>query len=207
MRHNRIVFLLGYLLLVSLAACGESKPVRLYVLTAVAEKPETASGPGIPIVVGPVTLPKYLDRPQVVSRIASNSLDQSEFDQWGGDLNDNITRVLATNLAVMLNTNRVFMFPSKDPTPPEYQITVDVTKFEQDVDGGVVLNAFWSIVNPADDKVLVRVRSSYNGGSVASVSGGAANRQAYDALVAAMSRDLEALSRDIAAAVAKIRRS
>jgi len=193
------------LLLVSLAACGESKPVHLYVLTAVAEKTGTPSAPGIPIVVGPITLPKYLDRPQIVARIATNSLDQSEFEQWGGDLNDNVTRVLAANLSALLGTDRVLIYPPK--AAAEYQVTVDVTKFEQDVDGSVVLSAFWSIVNANTDKIVLRVRSNYNGGTVASVAGGSAGRQAYDAVVAAMSHDLEALSRDIAAAITKLRGS
>jgi len=193
------------LLLVSLAACGESKPVHLYVLTAVAEKTGTPLAPGIPIVVGPITLPKYLDRPQIVARIATNSLDQSEFEQWGGDLNDNVTRVLAANLSALLGTDRVLIYPPK--AAAEYQVTVDVTKFEQDVDGSVVLSAFWSIVNANTDKIVLRVRSNYNGGTVASVAGGSAGRQAYDAVVAAMSHDLEALSRDIAAAITKLRGS
>src|SRR5476651_2063711 len=86
------------LILSALGGCSD-KPTRLYVLTADVANPGAASAQGIPIGVGPVTLPKYLDRPQVVTRTASNSLNQADLDQWGGNLADNITRVLATNLA------------------------------------------------------------------------------------------------------------
>jgi uncharacterized lipoprotein YmbA len=210
MRHHLLLLLFGTLLLTSLAACGENKPTRFYVLTALAEKPEVAATSRIPIVVGPITLPKYLDRPQIVTRISNNSLDQAEFDQWGGDLNDNVVRVLIQNLSILLGTDQVSSYPSKDPTPAKYQITMDVTKFEQDVDGGTVLDVFWSILNPANNKVLLRRRSSYREPSMPPAAGrssGAGAKQAYDAVAAAMSRDLEALSRDVATGITKLRGS
>ena len=202
--HPYLLLVLGSLLLMSLAACGE-KPTRLYVLTTLAEKPEVAATSRTSIVVGPITLPKYLDRPEIVARIANNSLDQAEFDQWGGDLNDNIVRVLIENLSTLLGTDQVSSYPAKDPTPAKYQITMDITKFEKDVDGSTVLDAFWSILNPVNNKVLLRRHSSYRQAvTTAGRSSGAGARQTYDAVVAAMSRDLGALSRDIATEIAKL---
>ena len=93
-----LAHILAGLVLLTLAGCAD-KPTRLYVLTATTEKPAATSPSGLAIGIGPITLPKYLDRPQIVSSVEANSLDQANFDQWGGDLNDNITRVLATNLS------------------------------------------------------------------------------------------------------------
>jgi uncharacterized lipoprotein YmbA len=202
--HSYLLLALGSLLLVSLAACG-GKPTHLYVLTALPEKPGVVATSIASIVVGPITLPKYLDRPQIVTRIANNSLDQAEFDQWGGDLNDNIVRVLIENLSIMLGTDHVSSYPTQDPTPAKYQITVDITKFEQDVDGSIVLDVFWSILNPANNKVLLRRHSSYREAlASAGRSGSAAGGNVYDAVVAAMSRDLAALSRDIVTGITKL---
>jgi uncharacterized protein len=190
------------LVLPTLAGCGDA-PTRLYVLTADIAKPSSASAQGIPIGVGPVTLPKYLDRPQVVTRTGSNSLNQADLDQWGGNLADNITRVVATNLANLLNTDRVSLYPWQDQVPVDYQVTIDVAKFEQDADGTIVLDAFWRLVNPSAGKTLVMRRSIYreDGTPVVTTGSGAAAARSYDAVAAAMSRDIAALSRDIASEI------
>ena len=48
-----------------------------------------------PIGVGPVTVPDYLDRPQIATRSSSSSLQFSEFDRWAEPLEKNLMRVLA----------------------------------------------------------------------------------------------------------------
>lgn len=201
MPFSRLVLVL---LFGALAACASDKPTRLYTLTSLAERPATFSEQGAAIGVGPVTLPKYLDRPQIVTRVQGNSLNQADLDQWGGDLNDNITRVLATNLSDLLATDRVSIYPWIDRAPVDYQITLDITRFEKDVDGSVVLDAFWTIVDAKGGSVLVMRRSSYHDNAAPASAGGAESTpgaRPYDALVAAMSRDLEGLSKDIAAAI------
>jgi uncharacterized lipoprotein YmbA len=183
-----------------MASCSTSKPTRLYVLTSKTTRSAAVSTQEIPIGIGPVTLPKYLDRPQVITHVATNSLAQADLDQWGGDLADNITRVLATNLANLLNTERVSLYPWTNGAPIDYQITLDVAKFELDSDGSSVLDVFWSLVKPSDGKVLAMRRSTYREGgtNVAALGPIDGATRSYDAVAAAMSSNLEALSRDIA---------
>jgi uncharacterized protein len=144
-----------------LGGCGSDKPTRLYVLNATAEQPATMSSQGLAIGVGPITLPKYLDRPQIVTGVSANQLSQANLDQWGGDLNDNMTRVLATNLSNLLGTDRVSFYPWSNRAPLDFQVTMDVSKFETEADGASVLSVFWSILNPADGTVLEMHRSTY----------------------------------------------
>ena len=205
MRLPAAFILLG-LSLLTLTGCPGNAPTRLYVLTATTDKPASTSPEGLAIGVGPITLPRYLDRPQIVTRVEANSLDQANLDQWGGDLNDNITRVVATNLSNLLATDRVSLSPWKDGAPLDYQVTLDVSRFEQDKDGNAVLNVFWSIVNPKDGTVLLMRRSSYTqpAGEPASQSD---NARPFDAQAAAMSRDLALFSHDIAAAITGLKGS
>jgi uncharacterized lipoprotein YmbA len=204
MRLPPAFILLGFALL-ALTGCPGNAPTRLYVLTATTDKPASTSPEGAAIGVGPITLPKYLDRPQIVTRVAANSLDQANLDQWGGDLNDNITRVVATNLSNLLATDRVSLYPWKDGAPVDFQVTMDISRFEQDKDGNAVLNVFWSIVNK-DGTVLLMRRSSYTqpAGEPASQSD---NARPFDAQAAAMSRDLALLSHDIATAITGLKGS
>ena len=93
--HSALRIAVFLLLPLGLLGCGSDQPTRLYVLSATVPKSVTMSPNGVAIGVGPITLPKYLDRPQMVTGVSGNELSQANLDQWGGDLNDNITRALA----------------------------------------------------------------------------------------------------------------
>jgi len=201
------------LLLLAVGSCSNTPPTRFYVLSAIAVQPTAVPGKRVAIGIGPITLPQYLNRPQIVTRVSGNQLAVAEFDQWGGDLNDNVTRALATNLSSLLETDRVFLFPWKDESSIDYQVTIDMVNFEQDVDGSSVLVAYWSIVDPRSGKAKLMRRSTYRDSSGAAPAGTAASTgtsqgggaRPYDAVVAAMSRNLEALSRDIASAISSLK--
>jgi uncharacterized protein len=210
-----IVLILASLVVppLALGGCAEDAPTRFYVLGNMVEEATAVPGKGIAVGVGPITIPQYIDRPQIVTRIGGNQLAVAEFDQWGGDLNDNVIRALAVNLSSLLKTDRVSLYPWNDEVPVEYQVTVDLTSFEEDVDGSSLLSVFWSIVNPKNGKVMLMRRSRYRDAGATTDAGNSANAgtgqvavaRGYDAFVAGMSRNLEALSRDIAAAISGLK--
>jgi uncharacterized protein len=194
------------------AGCANTPPTRFYVLSAIDEQPAATPGKGVAIGVGPVSLPQYLNRPQIVTRIGGNQMAMAEFDQWGGDLNDNFTRVLAANLSSLLKTDRVSLYPWKDEAPVDEQVAVDVVNFEQDAAGKSVLTAYWSILDPRKAQVKLMRRSTYrDGGATVQAASGTADPgqqgspRPYDAVAAAMSRNLAALSRDIADAITHLK--
>lgn len=180
--------------LVGLAGCaGSSAPVRLYVLTPAPEArvaPLGAAVPGGPALgVGPVRLPGLLDRPQIVTRRGADEIDEAEFHRWGEPLADSVPRILAENLAALRKTERVTLF-AWDPAPAvQHQVVVDVMRFDGAMGGDVVLDARWRIL-ATDGKELAANRS---------VLTQPTDSTGYPAVVAAMSRALAALSREIAA--------
>ena len=193
-----------------MVACSTTAPTRFYVLSGVTEKPaETPTNTALG--VGPINLPQYLDRPQIVTRISSNQLAVGEFDQWGGQLDDGFARTLAGNLSILLGTDQVQIYPWKDETSLTYAVTVDVLNFEQDVDGSSLLDVYWSLLEPETGKVKLRRHATYRdpGGTPITDSEahgqsgllGDSKKRPYDSVVAAMSRNLGALSRDIAKAI------
>jgi uncharacterized lipoprotein YmbA len=202
---------LGILTLLPLLSwgCTNAQPTRFYVLSTIADQAAVAPGGGVAVGVGPVNLPQYLNRPQIVTRLGDNRLAVADFDQWGGEFDDNFIRALAANLSSLLRTDRVSLFPWKDGVPIDYQVTVDVLNFEQDADGTSVLSASWSIVDPATGKVRLMRRSTYRdasgqvppGSAEEPVTGKEHTDRPYDGVVAAMSRNLATLSQDIAVAI------
>ncbi|HTI88434.1 MAG TPA: PqiC family protein [Alphaproteobacteria bacterium] len=177
-------------LVLALAGCaGQSTPSRYYVLSATgADTDRRPEGPAIS--VGPVTLAKYLDRPQIVTRPTPNQLDVAEFDRWGGRLEDNVAQVLAEDLGRRLGTARVTTFPPEPIGRTDARVGVTIAQFERVASGDVVLDARWRLQRLGGEPVIDTVHI------VKRVSG-----SGYAATVAAMSDALGDLSDRIAAAL------
>ncbi|HJY84639.1 MAG TPA: PqiC family protein [Candidatus Binatia bacterium] len=197
------LLLFGILLFVPLfsllcggCSLGRQQPqTRLYVLTALLatdQASQVATSHSDPIGVGPVTLPQYTNRLQIVTGNTGQELRRAPFDNWAEPLENNFARVLAENLSLLLATDQVVIFPWQGPMPIEYQVVVEVTKFLGELGGQASLEALWRIVGKNGKDVLVIKKSSFT-----EPVGG----QNYDALAAAMSRTVAALSRDIATTI------
>ena len=198
MSHQRSML---FVLLVTLAvstlvasSCSTGPPTRLYILTSLtrAESVSQATGRrGMSLGVGPVELPQYVNRPQIVTGQHSSELHSAASAQWAEPLQDGFTRVLAENLSLLLATDRIAIFPWKTFVP-EYQVVVEVTHFLGQTGGEVSLVALWSILGKNSRDALVSKKSSFHESTGSSE---------YEALAAAMSRTVAALSRDIAVAL------
>ncbi len=195
--HHRVILALG-VLLTTAGGCASSRPARFYILDSLSSpeevKQSAAREQDIAIGIGPVVLPQYLDRPQIVTRAGPNMLQLAEFDRWAEPLKHNVSRVLAENLSFLLSGDRVVVFPWKRSTALDYRVSVEITRFDGQRSGEVLLKAHWTISGADGKEVLVRRESSF----VES-----AGNQQYAALVAAESRMLAALSHEIAAAIKK----
>lgn len=184
----------------ALSGCGSSPDTRFYVLSTALEpaRPLAGTEQGIAVGVGPIALPEYLDRPQIVTRTDQNELQLAEFDKWAESLKDNVTEVLAENLALALPSRNVAAYPWKRAAQLDYQVVVKVIRFESGSGGESTLNARWSVWS-GDGKSELLVRES----RYVEPAGG----KDYRATVAAMSRALGRFSRDVADAIKGLRRS
>jgi uncharacterized lipoprotein YmbA len=184
--------LLGLSLLFVLG-CASSPPTRFYTLSSLQEggkgSRESTSDQGFAIVVGPIKFPAYLDRAEIVTRSSSNKITLSDFDLWAGSLEEDFSRILTENLSVLLSTESVTVYPRLRPELAKYQITMDVIRFDGPLGGDVSLIARWAVLQ-GKEKKLMSVRKS----TIVEPSG----RKDYEAIVAADSRALEKLSREIA---------
>ena len=179
------------------AGCSGSAPVHFYMLAqsppAAAPAPAAAVGRGPTIGVGPVTLPRYLERINIVTR-GDTEMEVSEYDRWAEPLNASVPRLLATDMATMLGTERILMFPWFVDTTIDRQVLVDVLRFEGTIGGDVVLDARWRVLGPARQELVLQH----------SVVREAAGASGYPAVVSAMRRALGVLSREIAEAIKRL---
>lgn len=181
-----------------LAGCfgGTSPPSRFYTLAPLqARGSQPAKGQNALMALGPVTLPDYLNRRQIVTRSGQNELIIAEFDRWGGTLDDEITRSLVANLADRLASANISVFSWQ--TMPlgvmvaSYRVPIGILRFDGIPGESVVLSARWGVFakkEPAEDSLLVKEATITE-----KVDG-----KSYEALVAAMQRALDRLGKEMA---------
>ncbi len=177
--------------------CATSPPTKFYLLSPLpAPEAETGRTPDqepTVIRVDAVAIPGYLDRDEIVTRVSANEIHLADLNQWGEPLRDALTNLLALNLSRLLPKDFAF-FPFKCPSPVDYQINVEIIRMDGSLDGEVHLVAQWSILAADDSDILIAAKSLLK----SSKSPGD-----YGELVAAQSRLVEALSRDIAKGLEK----
>jgi uncharacterized lipoprotein YmbA len=200
MRDVRFFRLLPVVLVIGLlfldGCLGKSQSPRFYTLSTLTEdkamaKSDTPARDAI-IGIGPIKLADYLDQSKLVIRTGDNRLLKAEFDLWAGALKDNLTNVLAENIGLLLPTERIYIYPWRLSEPIDYQIILDVVRFDGDFGKDAWLVARWSIVGGKDKELVAVNRSSIR----EPVTG-----SGYEALVTAQSRALAKLSREIVEAI------
>ena len=183
------------LVAILLGGCVRSPEPKFYTLTPVQDqfsgrRPNPAQNAVIGI--GPVKLADYLDRSQIVTRTSEEQLVKSEFNRWAGSFKDNFINVLADDLGFLLSDQQIYLYPFRPSILIDYQITVDVIRCDGRLGDAAYLEARWSILQGQEKKLVKMNRSSIR----EPVTG-----PDYGDLVAAQSRAVAKLSREIATAI------
>jgi uncharacterized protein len=186
---GRLAYLFSMALLAAAVVGCSTAPSRFYTLhsTAVADGGAPA---GYGILVGPVSVPASVDRPELVLQVAPNQVELQEFDRWAGSLGDSIARAVAGDLAALLGTPDVAVAPLAN-FKAAYRVTIDVQRFDSMPRQSVFLEAVWA-VHPTGGGETRSGRS---------VVREAVQGDGFDALAAAHSRALGQMSGEIAAAI------
>ena len=183
------------ILVVLLVAGCLSAPSHFYTLSSATESATATSD--LSVVVGPVTVPAEVDRPEMVVSTGPNQVRVDEFNRWASPLQDNLSRVIVTNLVILLGTPNVVLSQQMLNPGADYRVAVEVQHFDSTLGQSVLLDAVWT------------VRRTSNG---TSKTGRTAVREAvqensYEALAAAHSQAAERLCQKIADAVQVLERS
>ncbi len=192
--RNRLSRLCCLLPILLLAACAAVPETRFFALANLSPATATGSDPAsrLSVAVGPVDLPRYLDRPHIVSRSGDNRLRVDEFNRWGGSLEEEVGRVLGEYLGHRLGSQRVYSYPSRIAAETDYRIALDIRAFDGVLGGEVRLDVAWSLIADRSGEVLHVHHSVYRA---------AAAGEGYEGYVAAMSRALGDLGRELADAL------
>jgi hypothetical protein len=181
---------------VLLFGCATTTPSKFYTLHAltseVAGERSVSVKDAVGVGIGPLSLPALLDRPQIVTRTSSNELSFAEFDRWAEPLDKNLYRVLTENMSTLFNTDHVYAYPWKSSAKIDYQVAIDVIRFDVTSDGEASLVARWTVYGGESREVLLKKRSHLRE-SAGSID--------FHSLVSALNKTLEDFSREVAAAI------
>jgi uncharacterized lipoprotein YmbA len=179
------------LMAVGCALSPKDDPTQFYVLASQGDAaPDRTSE--LRLGLGPIGLPAYLRRPQMVTRQTEFEVHVSETNRWAETLEAGFSRVLREELQRATGAARVRTFPWSSSRSVDYAIEVDVTRFEGSSTGEVDLRAVWRVVDGETRQVVVRRESS-----LTQQAGGGTPED----LVAAQSRVIADLASEIAAAI------
>lgn len=182
--------------MIAASGCARSQSARFYTLNSLTDAGSEERGPsaegGVAIGLGPIELPEYLDRQQIVTRVSANEVEFAEFHRWAAPLKDDLLRTIAGNLSILLDTDRVALYPWMAETPVDCQVRIDVIRFDGWLGKRVLLETKWAVLGKDPARALRAGESTLE----EPVKG-----HDYEALVAAQSRALAALSREIAQVV------
>lgn len=194
--HRGAKLLLLLIAAVSLAGCARTPQVSYYQLSTRHDVGEIlapfASSKDFTIGLGPLQLPEYLERIQIVSRTSANQLEIMGYRRWAEPLSTGLPRVLGEDLAFLLGNIRVLRYPWARSQSVDRQVIVEILQFEGGPEREVKLTARWTVLDGAGNIMFVEQRSSFQIDAAPGTEG----------LVAALSDALWRLAREIAASLA-----
>ena len=172
---------------------GISPPARFYTLQPDLSAAPAANAASMSIGLGPIELPDVLDRPQIVVRTNTYSVDRAEFHLWAGDLKDNMLRMMAHEIMHDLGTEHVSIYPWPRHRALDYQVRIDILRFDGELGGKAYLQGTWTLIDGQGRNELKTLSFALSERT---------EKVDHEALVAAMSRLLTRLGNGITAELA-----
>jgi len=145
--------------------------------------------------VGPVKIPEYQDRPQIVTQDKEKMLKFAQFDRWGEPLDLGMRRLIGENLAVMLPEANFTLYPWNSSVPVKYQVVVEIIQLDSKLDEDMFLVAQWLVIDVQNSKTMIIKRSEFRQSIIP---------QNYSGLVKTLSMACASLSSEIVEALATL---
>lgn len=132
------------------AGClGRSPEVHYYALGFEPLAPMEGAASDVPVLVGPVRLPAYLERPELARRGEGGEIELDATHRWLGSFEENFLRAVSLGVAGRLGSARVVAHPSKAPFPIDYRVRLHVDDLVVDRSGTLQVRIRWALVGPA----------------------------------------------------------
>ncbi|MFH1717973.1 MAG: PqiC family protein [Planctomycetota bacterium] len=200
-RINSCAVMSALCLALVLSGCistSNSPMPRFYMLQAICEKQVSKKiniASDVVIGIGPVRIPEYQDRPQIVTQDKEKMLKFAQFDRWGESLDLGMARLIGENLAVMLPEAKFTSYPWNSSIPVKYQVVVEIVQLDSELDKDLFLVAQWLVIDTENAKTMIIKRSEFRQSIIP---------QNYSGLAKTLSMVCASLSSEIAESLATL---
>jgi uncharacterized lipoprotein YmbA len=169
-------------------ACGRSKEALFYVLNPLPPlKDSKPSYKGLLIGIDEVSIPGYVERPQLMIHYTPYRMKLEEYHQWAEALGKNITRVVETDLSTLLPGAIVESSPWTIAFRPNYHLQMEISQLDIDIYGNSSLRGEYLIYQ---EEKLIKKRDIYYHRKIPLVN--------IETLVSSVNANLSCLTQDIA---------
>ena len=141
--QSRVQQLIVALLSLAAVACA-SAPEHLYTLETAYPHPAARGVDAAVVVVGPISVPELIDRPQLVVHEGDYTIVISEQERWAAPLKESLPRVLAAELDRQSQHTRFLAASSVPVATPSAHLVIDITSLDINRDRGVTVVAQWA---------------------------------------------------------------
>lgn len=144
-------FFMFFCVSIFLGACSKS-PMNYYILESPMLTPkdgthvasfDSLNPEGPVLAISPVIIPRYLDRPQIVSLSNGINLEFSDTHRWGEDLNIGIERILIESISTHFASVSGIAKSIRLGGLYDYSLFVEVLHFEGERGGKITFDATW----------------------------------------------------------------
>lgn len=197
-RRSR-AFLFSLLIMIISGCSGTRRPVMYYNLSQTEiefQQQIDFLHKDLALGIGPIQLPESLSRLQIASRLDSQRLTYSDYNRWSGSLSEDFASVLMEDIAAQLpKETSTALFPWAKHFHPSHRLVVNVSQFDGQLGGEVILTARWTITSSDGKEPLVTRKSTVRITT---------NGSQYHDLVSAQSQAVADLSSEIATALSTL---
>ncbi len=189
--HNLQNIIILALLMLFTSSCsfgGKSSPSHFYVLDSKVESVDKEHLNHLRMGVGPIDIPGYIDRPQIVTKTESAELHLAEFDRWAEPMGAMFTRTLAENIKAITGSHLIHSYPWLSNVGLAYRVSAKVIKFENNANGDALLVVHWQLTQKSEASKLKTMHSEFKAN---------ASDASYSARVAALNDTLAQLAHEI----------
>lgn len=164
MKHVSVIGTAFLAAALALPGCESQQATLYHLVPSAAEDAGQAAAmhSGLTLGLESIVIPPYLDRPQLVTRLAENQLRLELLDQWAEPLQANLSSLVADELRSLTGAKQVLRAPYRHPGEIDLRVGLEIIRFEGTRAGDCLLSAEWAI-SGKQGETLLRRRSRFTG--------------------------------------------
>jgi uncharacterized lipoprotein YmbA len=161
-KNQKLIALTLFAILIGACSIGpNTKPSQYYVLEANIEQSNNNLLNDLALGVGPISIPGYINRPQIVTKTDTPELKIEEYSRWAEPIDRMFSRALAENIQKLTNSQQIHSHPWSNATEFKYRLSAKVIKFENDMKGDALLVVHWGIIDTNNPSASISKHTVY----------------------------------------------